>query len=292
MYSGSADRSIKVWDAGELAYVDTLFGHQAGVTAMAALSRERVFTSGADRTVRLWKVGEQTQLIFRAPATDLATDAVAAINDAWFASGGADGALSLWHVSKKHPVYTRQAAHAVPPPADDGGGIHAAPQLTHWVTALAHCPGSDVLASGSGDGFLRLWRLVSEQELAPPGRGGVSDDDEDDEDEGGGGGGGGGGEAGAGAACSADDRRRARRLLRITLSTTEAVRATAFRGIVALGSPIPVAGVINGIAFSADGRLLVAAVGHEHRLGAWYKNRAARDGVLFVRLPALPARRA
>ena len=30
------------------------------------------------------------------------------------------------------------------------------------ITALAHMPATDVVVSGSGDGFLRFWRLVSE----------------------------------------------------------------------------------------------------------------------------------
>ena len=85
--------------------------------------------------------------------------------------------------------------------------------------------------------------------------------------------------------CSAEDRARARRLRRIGLSPVEAGRVTAFRGLVALGAPVPVAGIVNGLAFSADGRLLVAAIGHEHRLGGWHKAYDARDGVLFIRLP-------
>lgn len=30
LYSGSLDRSIKLWSLDDMAYVDTLFGHQAG----------------------------------------------------------------------------------------------------------------------------------------------------------------------------------------------------------------------------------------------------------------------
>ena len=140
LYSGSADRSLKVWDCDELAYLDSLFGHQAPVTSMAALTRERVFTAGADRTVRLWKVGEQSQLIFRAAAADVHTDAVAAVNDAWFVSGGADGAVALWHATKKRPVYVRHAAHAV------AGGTGAG------ASASANCtPPASVLCAMSGD---------------------------------------------------------------------------------------------------------------------------------------------
>jgi len=30
LFSGSLDRSVKLWSLDDMAYVDTLFGHQAG----------------------------------------------------------------------------------------------------------------------------------------------------------------------------------------------------------------------------------------------------------------------
>jgi hypothetical protein len=41
------------------------FGHQAGITALDALSRERAVTCSADKTYRLWKVVEESQLLFQ-----------------------------------------------------------------------------------------------------------------------------------------------------------------------------------------------------------------------------------
>jgi ribosomal RNA-processing protein 9 len=66
VYSGSLDRTIKLFDLGVMGYVETLFGHQDGVQALDALRGETAVSVGArDRTARFWKVVEETQLVFR-----------------------------------------------------------------------------------------------------------------------------------------------------------------------------------------------------------------------------------
>ena len=47
---------------------------------------------------------------------------------------------------------------------------------------------------------------------------------------------------------------------------------------------MPVAGFVNDLAFSADGRALVAAVGQEHRLGRWTRLKEAKNCVVVVPL--------
>jgi WD40 repeat protein len=263
LYSGSADRSIKIWDCDDLAYVDTLFGHQASITSMSvpqSTSKERLFTAGADRSVRLWKVGEQSQLIFRAPTEHIFTDSVAVINDAWFVSGGTDGALSLWHVAKKHPVYTRPDSHGKNKTENEK--LLTGPSSScAWISAIAYCPGSDIFVSGAGDGTIRFWRLVTEKELSVE-----KNEDENDSND-------------------SVELRRISRLKDIRLSLMEAVRPTAFRGILPLTDPIDIRGFVNGLSFSSDGRLLVAAIGQEHRLGSWFHKHESRNGVLFIRMP-------
>ena len=50
---------------------------------------------------------------------------------------------------------------------------------------------------------------------------------------------------------------------------------------------LSVPGFVNGIQFGPSGRVVVAAVGREHRLGRWEKMKAseARNGLQVVRLP-------
>jgi hypothetical protein len=97
------------------------------------------------------------------------------------------------------------------------------------VCALAVMPHADVFATGSGDGFVRLWQLVA---------------------------------SGGGAAAE----------------------AAAFRAIKPLGA-IPIKGIVNGLAFSRDGRTLVAAVATEHRLGRWWRYSGAQNGLAVLSLP-------
>ena len=40
LYSGSADRTARVWDLAQRGYVETLYGHQEGVTALDALGEQ------------------------------------------------------------------------------------------------------------------------------------------------------------------------------------------------------------------------------------------------------------
>lgn len=56
LFSGSFDRTIKVWNADDRAYITSLFGHQSEVLTIDCLRKERVLTVGRDRTMHLWKV--------------------------------------------------------------------------------------------------------------------------------------------------------------------------------------------------------------------------------------------
>jgi len=48
---------------------------------------------------------------------------------------------------------------------------------------------------------------------------------------------------------------------------------------------IPVAGFVNALSLSNSGRILVAGIGQEHRLGRWTTNKQARNGLNIIRLP-------
>lgn len=193
LYSGSADRTIKTWSLNELAYVETLFGHQDHITDVAALSQERCLSAGArDRTVRLWKVVEETQLVFRgggsstsrskrdtdvnpaepSPAAEGSIERVAFIDDETFVSGSDNGSISLWTIHKKKPIFTISAAHGFDPPpkldqvyADNDlkGKKVPSPPEARWITALVTVPYSDLIISGSWDGYVRAWRISQDK---------------------------------------------------------------------------------------------------------------------------------
>ncbi|EAU84125.2 Rnu3ip2 protein [Coprinopsis cinerea okayama7 len=68
LYSGSFDRTVKVYDLtpGVMGYVETLFGHQDHILALDALRGDNCLSVGArDKTARYWKILDETQLVFR-----------------------------------------------------------------------------------------------------------------------------------------------------------------------------------------------------------------------------------
>jgi ribosomal RNA-processing protein 9 len=154
LFSGSDDRCIRHYSLDEMMYLETLYGHQFGVTGIDCHRRERPVSVGRDRTARSWKLAEDSHLIFRGGAKVPAADAVTVIKDDWFVSGHEDGLLSLWMSDKKRAVSSVEHAHG----HDSNGGNRS-------VVSLASIKGSDVVASGSYDGYLRFWKVQSGRKL-------------------------------------------------------------------------------------------------------------------------------
>ncbi|KAH7710041.1 U3 small nucleolar RNA interacting protein 2 [Aphelenchoides avenae] len=153
LFSSSVDRSIKAWDLGQMGFVDTMFGHQDVVQQIDMLSRARVLSCGAqDRTVRLFKVAEESQLVFNGFQTAVSIDTVAMINEDHFVSGCADGSIYVWSVARKKPVCVEKEAHG----RDDATG------QPYWICSVAACKYTDLIASGSHDGILKLWKVADD----------------------------------------------------------------------------------------------------------------------------------
>ncbi|OXV10450.1 hypothetical protein Egran_01787 [Elaphomyces granulatus] len=189
LFSGSFDRTIKTWSLSSAghAYVETLFGHQDNVTSVASMATDQCVSVGArDRTARLWKIIDETQLVFRGGSSkhaeyhDNSLDCVAVIPPAHFVTGSDSGSLSLWSMHKKKPLYTIPLAHGLDPipPLDElspevdrdtaAHNSRFLRRMPRWITALAAVPGTDIVLSGSWDGWIRAWKVSEDKKIISP----------------------------------------------------------------------------------------------------------------------------
>ncbi len=144
LFSGSFDRHVKVWNIEQMAYMDSLFGHTSSILSLDSYLGERAITSGLDCSVRVWKFAEESQLVFNGHTGSI--ECVRVINNTYFVTGSQDGSVALWRLNKKKPIYILPNAH--------GGS---------WITSLAVLRSSDLVASGSHDGFINLYKFGGER---------------------------------------------------------------------------------------------------------------------------------
>eukprot|EP00929_Paragymnodinium_shiwhaense_P073347 TRINITY_DN37356_c0_g1_i1.p1 TRINITY_DN37356_c0_g1~~TRINITY_DN37356_c0_g1_i1.p1 ORF type:complete len:460 (+),score=105.71 TRINITY_DN37356_c0_g1_i1:110-1489(+) len=141
IYTGSLDKSVKVWDLSTKKCIDTLLGHVTGVSCMDIYMKDRPVTGGEDKTVRIWKVEKDTHLMFSKHT--YAVDAVAALDHDRYVSGSQDSNVMVWTSTSKKP----QAVASV--------------GKDRWVTSMAAIRGSDTFFSADTGGMLRTWQVGS-----------------------------------------------------------------------------------------------------------------------------------
>lgn len=158
LFSGSEDRCIRHYNLEELAYIETLFGHQGGVTGISChgIRQELPYSVARDRTARAWKLAEDTHLIFRGGSKVSSADCISAIKDDWFLTGHDHGLLSLWLKEKKKPVASIEQCH---------GFSGTTNPLARGITCCASVGGSDLAVTGSNDGYMRFWKVSTGSRL-------------------------------------------------------------------------------------------------------------------------------
>ena len=282
IYSCSKDRTIKVWSLDELAYVETLFGHQDEILDVDALAQERCVSVGArDRTARYWKVPEESQLVFRggqggekkaayevkkeSAAHQGSMDRVSMIDDELFVTGSDNGDISLWSIHRKKSVFVVPCAHGLEKPmlpseisADaDADPTMVPPPQPRSITALRTIPYSDVILTGSWDGCVRVWKLNEDKKkIVPIGVLGLKTEE-------------------------APPTNGTADAMQVDLAGTAEFEQSLVKG------------VINDIALfergdrGKDGLCVVIATGKEIRLGRWLVTKKGRCGAMIFEVPRL-----
>ncbi|KAK0708483.1 WD40-repeat-containing domain protein [Lasiosphaeris hirsuta] len=143
--SGSADRTIRLWDTATWQLQQTLNGHGSSVYSVAFSHDSKLLASGSvDRTIRLWDTATwQLQQTLNGHGSSVGS--VAFSHDSkLLASGSADRTIRLWDTATWQLQQTLNG--------------HGSP-----VGSVAFSHDSKLLVSGSDDNTIRLWDTATWQ---------------------------------------------------------------------------------------------------------------------------------
>lgn len=173
LFSASSDRTVKLFNTTTLSYIESLFGHQDHISCLSSLSANTCVTTGSrDRTARLWKIVDESQLVFRGgdrkeQFQEGSIDVCAQIDKELFVTGSDNGTVALWSTQKKKALARLAATHGsdrtfqVSAEMDSTLG-NMSPENARWITALCAVPYSDLVISGSWNGYLNVYCISAD----------------------------------------------------------------------------------------------------------------------------------
>jgi WD40 repeat protein len=184
--SGSADRSIKLWDAQTGKLLKSLLGHRSWVWGITISPDSKFLASGSyDHTIKLWDLdsGECLQTLQGHPSSVLA---VRFSHDGkTLFSSGYDKLIKHWHLETGNCLHTWEAdssnrvwAMGISPNSQHlaTGGDDTSVKLwdietgaclrifsghSHPVVSLIFTPNGDRLISGSSDRTIKIWDVLT-----------------------------------------------------------------------------------------------------------------------------------
>jgi WD40 repeat protein len=137
--SGSADKTIKLWDVREGRLLSTLQEHGHYVYSVAfSPDGSRLASGSGDKTIKLWDVREGRLLSTLQGHGNLVSSVAFSPDGSRLASGSNDNTIKLWDVREGRLLSTLQ-----------GHG--------NFVISVAFSPDGSRLASGSDDQTIKLW---------------------------------------------------------------------------------------------------------------------------------------
>ncbi|MBW3597416.1 MAG: WD40 repeat domain-containing protein, partial [Planctomycetes bacterium] len=181
--TGSADQTIKIWDAATGEELRRLQGHTGPVMCLAADPNNRYFVSGAgDNTLRLWDAPQPDPLAVFDGHTAPVRAVAASTNGERFLTAGDDRLARIWRIADGKLMVALDGLTAPITEAayrndnnqvalaDAEGVIRLFNPLdgkpegvlgahSGDVTGLAYHPNNQQLISTGADGLLKVWRL-------------------------------------------------------------------------------------------------------------------------------------
>ncbi|XP_071726159.1 protein JINGUBANG-like [Rutidosis leptorrhynchoides] len=145
LYSGSWDKSLKVWKLSDSKCLESVTAHDDAINSVVMGFDGLVFTGSADGTVKVWRrelIGKKCEhvLVYTLLDQDSAvTCVVVNTTDATVYAGSSDGLVNFWELEKQ------TLSH--------GGVLRG-----HKLAVLCLATAGNLLLSGSADKSICVWR--------------------------------------------------------------------------------------------------------------------------------------
>ena len=147
LVSGSADKTIKIWNLSTGQEIRTLKGHSQPINSLAiSPDGQTLVTGSADKTIKIWNLsnGQEIRTLkgHSNPVNSLS------ISSDWqtLVTGSADKTIKVWNLSTGQEIRTLTGNFS-------------------YVNTLAISPDGQTLASGSADKIIKIWNLSTGQEI-------------------------------------------------------------------------------------------------------------------------------
>ncbi|HAT14592.1 MAG TPA: hypothetical protein DCS91_14415 [Microcoleaceae bacterium UBA11344] len=181
--TGSADKTVKLWDTTTRKEIKTLSGHTDGVYAVSFSPNGKLLATGSrDNTVKLWDTTTDKEIKTLTGHTDAVLAVSFSPDGKRLATGSRDKTVKLWDTSTGKVIQTltghTDTVNTVSFSPDGkllatasgdntvklwntttGKEIKTLTGHTSWVYGVSFSPNGKLLATGSGDNTVRLWRL-------------------------------------------------------------------------------------------------------------------------------------
>jgi WD40 repeat protein len=143
----TADSTLKVWDLRQGSQIQTLVGHDEGVTAVAVTpDGQKAVSASRDRTLKLWDIRKGTQLHTLKGHTHWLTSIAVTPDGQRAVSAAADKTLKVWDLQT-------------------GEELHTLKGHTDIVWAVALTPDGHKAISASADQTLKVWDIEQGKQL-------------------------------------------------------------------------------------------------------------------------------
>jgi WD40 repeat protein/tetratricopeptide (TPR) repeat protein len=189
LVSGSADRTVKVWDTHTGQEVLSLKGHTEQVNSVAVSGDgKRIASGGKDQTVRLWDAATGREILTLKGHTKDVSSVAFSPDGKRLASASFDGTVRVWDAATGREAFTlkghAEEVHSVAFSPDGkrlasagadrtvrvwdaatGREVLSLTGHTGFVFSVAFSPEGGRLASGGDDRMVRIWDARTGNEL-------------------------------------------------------------------------------------------------------------------------------